>query len=122
MLLDGLSVISYNQEELTETTDFSIDLIEKTKGKYINWIDFNGIKDKESVEKIGNDLGIHSLIIEDILDTNQMVKMDNYDDCLFLVLKMLKYDDKTLNITTEHISIVLTEHILISFQARLFPF
>jgi magnesium transporter len=114
--MNDVSIISYNEDEIIETTEFSTNLTLKTKGKYINWIDFNGIKDIESIEKIGKAIGIHHLIIEDVLNTNQMVKMDNYDDCLFLVLKMLKYDDNSLNITAEHISIVLKDNILISFH------
>ena len=84
----------------------------------VNWIDVPGLSDREGISGLGRFFAIHPLIVEDILNVNQMVKMDHYDDCLFLVLKMLEYDSASGSITTEHVSLVLKGGCVLSFQER----
>jgi magnesium transporter len=84
----------------------------------IHWIEVPNLGDRESIEEILKSAGIHHLIIEDILNPGQMVKMDIYDDCLFIVLKMLGYNRGETNITTEHVSIVLRDNQVISFEEQ----
>ena len=44
------------------------------------------------LEKLGSCYGIHPLVLEDIL-TDQRPKIEDYDDYIFIVLKMLYYDE-----------------------------
>jgi magnesium transporter len=105
--------ISYNQNGLKQISTFDPQELENNN---INWIDVNNLNDSHNIEQLCSSFGIHRLITEDILNTNQMVKLDNYDDCLFIVLKMIDYDMTTTNITTEHVSIFLRGNTVISFQ------
>ena len=82
----------------------------------VNWIDISGLEHRDTIVQTGRRFGVHHLIIEDILNTAQMVKMDNYDDCLFFVLKMLDYNKEDNSITSEHVSIVLKGNAILSFQ------
>lgn len=105
--------ISYNQSGFKQNSSFNPQELECGN---INWIDVNNFEDSQNIEQLCNCFGVHRLIIQDILNTNQMVKLDNYDDCLFIVLKMIDYDATTTNIATEHISIYLSGNTVISFQ------
>lgn len=82
----------------------------------IHWIDVPSLNNVDGIKSLGKAAGIHHLIVEDILNTNQMVKMDNYDDCLFIVLKMLNYNSGEVDITTSHIGIVLRDRLVYSFH------
>lgn len=84
--------------------------------KLVNWVDVGSLSNRAGIQNFGRQMGIHPLIIEDILNVNQMVKIDDYDDCLFLVLKMIHYDTQSSSITTEHVSIVLKSGVVVSFQ------
>jgi magnesium transporter len=57
--------------------------------------------------------------MEDIMNTDQRPKMEDYTDYLYIVLKMLYYDDEENKITTEQISLIIAPHIVISFQEGL---
>jgi len=83
--------------------------------KPITWININGLNHTEAIEKIGNYCKLHPLILEDIANTHQRPKIDEYDNYLFVVLKMLYFnEDEKLSI--EHISLVLGDGYVISFQ------
>ncbi len=81
----------------------------------VTWININGLSRTEAIEKIGLHYKLHPLILEDIANTQQRPKIDEYDEYLFVVLKMLYFDqDEKLSI--EHISFVLGKNYVITFQ------
>ncbi|WP_378178551.1 magnesium/cobalt transporter CorA [Aquimarina sp. SS2-1] len=81
----------------------------------VTWINVNGINHTEAIEKIGDHYKLHPLILEDIANTQQRPKIDEYDGYLFVVLKMLYFNqDEDLEI--EHISFVLGPNYVITFQ------
>jgi magnesium transporter len=88
---------------------------EKIIPSSINWIDVDKA-DKNLVEETASLFNIHPLITEDILDTDHLPKFEAFEDHIFLSLKMLRLDKTTSEISTEHLNIVLTDHVLITFQ------
>lgn len=80
------------------------------------WVDVPDLSRKDDITALCKMGDLHHLMVEDILDTNQMVKLDNYDDCLFLVLKMLDFNRGSSDITTGHVSLVLKGRCVFSFQ------
>ena len=84
----------------------------------VTWINIDGLHDIEIIEKIGKHFGLHPLLLEDILNTEQRPKMEDHEDYLFIVLKMLYYDEEKHDITAEQVSIILGSNFVISFQER----
>ncbi|HUV80617.1 MAG TPA: magnesium/cobalt transporter CorA [Candidatus Bathyarchaeia archaeon] len=84
----------------------------------VSWINIAGIHQVEIMEKIGNHFGIHPLAIEDILNTGHRPKMDDMDDYLFIVLKMLNYNEEDDEIDAEQVSIIIGQNFVISFQEK----
>jgi len=68
------------------------------------------------IEKIGNHFNIHPLILEDIVNTGQRPKMEDFIDYIFIVLKMLYYDEKENETKAEQVSLILGSNFVISFQ------
>lgn len=60
----------------------------------VTWVNVHGVHEVEVLEKFGNCFGLHPLVMEDILNTDQRPKIENYGEDLFIVLKMLSYDEK----------------------------
>ena len=84
----------------------------------VNWINIDGIHDTELIEKIGEHLKLHPLLLEDIMDTHQRPKMEDYGDYIFIVLKMLYYNTKQDELEIEQVSLVLGSNYVISFQEK----
>jgi magnesium transporter len=84
----------------------------------INWLDVDGIHEVGVIEKIGKLYHLHSLLLEDIVNTEHKPKLEIFDKGhLFLTLKMLHIESESpIDISTEHISFVLGENFLLSFQ------
>ncbi|PTM00839.1 MAG: magnesium and cobalt transport protein CorA, partial [Bacteroidetes bacterium] len=81
----------------------------------VTWININGLHYVDEIERIGVQYGLHPLVLEDIVNTSQRPKIDEYDDYLFVVLKMLYYD-KDENIAIEQVSLVLGKNYVLTFQ------
>jgi len=82
----------------------------------VSWINVNGLHEADLVDAIGKRLDLHPLLLEDILNTGQRPKMEDYSRYVFVVLKMLAYDEQTHNVEVEQVSIVLGETFVVSFQ------
>jgi magnesium transporter len=82
----------------------------------VTWINIDGIHDVEVIEKIGKHFNLHPLLMEDIANTDQRPKMEDFCDHIFVVLRMLEYDEVKKNIKSEQISLVIGSNFLISFQ------
>ena len=84
----------------------------------ITWINIDGLHEVGIIEKIGKHFSIHPLILEDILHTGQRPKMEDFEDHIFLVVKMFYYDEKDNEIKMEQVSLLLGSNFVISFQER----
>ncbi len=88
------------------------------KESTVTWVDVYGVHEVEVLEKLGNCFGLHPLIMEDILNTDQRPKIENYGEDLFIVLKILSYDEKKGEIMAEQVSFVLRANAVLSFTER----
>ncbi|MDO6811736.1 magnesium/cobalt transporter CorA [Tenacibaculum soleae] len=116
-----------NTQLFINTFDYTKDSLEEKKINKIEacfsyketdtttWININGLNNSESIQKIGNHYKLHPLILEDIVNINQRPKIDEYDDYIFVVFKMLYYDTNQ-HLKVEHISIILGDKYVLSFQ------
>jgi magnesium transporter len=78
----------------------------------------DGLHQVEILEKLGECYGLHPLVLEDILNTDQRPKMEDYGEYIYIVLKALDYNDKSNEIETEQISLILGSNFVFSFQER----
>src|SRR3989338_2539766 len=101
------------QEKVVESVEESFPYKDKPT---MTWINIDGIHDIEIVRKIQDHFEIHPLVLEDIVNTSQRAKIDDYGDYIYIVLRMLQYDEKTDAIVSEQISMVLAKNFVISFQ------
>jgi magnesium transporter len=84
----------------------------------VTWVNVQGVHEVEILEKFGNCFGLHPLLLEDILNTDQRPKIENYGEDLFIVLKMLFYDETKEEIAAEQVSLVLRANVVLSFTEK----
>mgnify|MGYP003564631913 CR=1 FL=1 len=83
-----------------------------------SWINVDGINDTELVAEIGKIFDLHPLVLEDIVNPRQRIKIEVYDDYIFIVLKMITYSDESESFEKENVSLILGKQYLISFQEK----
>jgi magnesium transporter len=114
-----ISLIDYDDKNM-ETKDLSA-IDEAFPFKHlptVTWLNIYGLHETRILEKIGEEYGIHPLVLEDILHTDQRPKVEFYEDYVFIVFKMLSYDKSSEEIQAEQISLILGENYVITFQER----
>ena len=113
-----ISVISYDETSYTErTVEKPSEIIEDLRSPDTTWVNVDGL-DAEDIVEIGTQMGFHPLIQEDIVNTLQRPKVEEYKDHVFFVLKMITYNEKTEEVEIEQVSIILGNHYIVSFQEK----
>lgn len=114
-----INIIDYNEEHFQEKEVKSTGECFPYKDKStITWINIDGVHEIKVIEEIGKLFNLHSLILEDIVDTDQRPKIKDFRDYIFIILKMLYCDKKSNEMKVEQVSLILGKNYVISFQER----
>lgn len=113
-----INVYCYNSDELDELeTENILEAIKFTK-KYIDrfhWIDIKGLGSQDVLNTIQKEYNINSLVMEDIVNTDQRPKCEEYKSYLFVVSRMMELD-RGLVLNNEQLSFICFHNLLITFQ------
>jgi magnesium transporter len=89
-----ITVIDYDEYHYHEAEIKNVEECFDFKGKpTVTWINIDGLHQVDILEKLGFCYGIHPLVLEDIL-TDQRPKVEDYENYIFIVLKMLYYNEE----------------------------
>jgi len=114
-----LSVINYDAVNFQEKEVNNVEEAFSFRNKAsVTWLNIDGVHQPEIIEQVGKSFGLHPLVAEDIASTGQRPKMEDFDDYIFVVLRMLRFDEEENETKTEQISIVLGRDFVVSFQER----
>lgn len=82
------------------------------------WLNMHGVHDAALVKQVGDLFQLHPLVLEDILNTEQRPKIDEFDEYLFLETRLFYYHAETMSTSSEQVSLVLGHNFLLTFQER----
>lgn len=108
--------IAYNLEGHTEKEFIKIENVPLNDPERNQWYNITGLDAIAFMESAQERLHIDPLAMEDVMNTGQRAKYEEFDDFAFLTLKMLQFDEKTLRVTSEQVSFIIRESMLITFQ------
>jgi len=112
-----LRLINYNAACFEEKESEEIEEIINSAGKQgITWINIDGLQKIDVIEQIGKRFNLHPLTLEDIANTEQRPKMEDFESYLYIVLRMLQYNQQENEVVSEQISLILGANWVISFQ------
>ncbi|KAA1259208.1 Magnesium transport protein CorA [Rubripirellula obstinata] len=115
--------IHYHLGGCDEADVVDIDNLHETfKPDTVTWVDVQGFGDRKVMQKIGKVFGLHSLLLEDIVNVPQRPKTEPYGDQLLMVVRMVQLekneDTRSVGVDMEQISIVLAKNYVITFQEK----
>ena len=108
---DGTQLKEDELKEIAQGAEFK-------RTNTVTWINVDGLHDLSLMKEIGDTFEMHPLLMEAILNTGQRPKLEEFDNCLFLVLKMLRFDNEKQMIVSEQLSMVLGDTFLLTFQEQ----
>jgi len=113
-----ITVIDYTDAALQER---EIERVEDCYGfrdtETVTWLNVNGVHDVDVIRQLCDHFGIHPLVQEDIVNTTQRPKLEEFDDYVYIVLRMLSREPGG-ELQSEQVSVVLARNVVISFQER----
>jgi len=115
-----ITLIDYDVDHVSEKEIASIeDCLAYRDTKTVTWVNVEGVHDVSVIARIGECLGLHSLLLEDVMNTEQRPKLEEYDDYLYIVARMLYErpadDEDTMEIDSEQVSFIVGSRILVTF-------
>ena len=114
-----IRLIDYSEDHIEEKTLSDItDTFSCKETSSVSWINIDGLHEVSLFEKLGKQFNFHPLILEDVLNTGQRPKMDDLETYIFLVMKMISYNEVEEDLVIEQLSIILTPNGLFTFQER----
>ena len=114
-----ISSFNYNETRFEENTHSTVaEALECRDNELNTWINIDGLHDTTVVEQLGTHFGIHPLVLEDIVSTTQRPKIEFYDDHVYVVMKMITFDDEEDDVVSEQVSMVLGHDYVLSFQEK----
>jgi len=112
-----IRILDYDEQGVREKNDALLnECVPFRDTDSVTWIDIEGLQDIKLLDSLGSCYGLHPLILEDILNTDQRPKSDDMESYIYIVLKMLDVDPASLEIISEQVSIVFGRNYVISLQ------
>ena len=115
-----ISVVDYDESTVDEyeVEDIQRQCVTLKEKPTVTWINVDGLHETEKLKALGDCFGLHPLVLEDILNTDQRPKMEDYGDYLYLVFKMIHCKAESSVVLQEQISLILGDTFVISFQEQ----
>lgn len=114
--ITDVDIINFSKETYHKIETQNVEDAFHFKGNnQVTWINVNGLNNTSEIEKLGSHYELHPLTLEDIVNTTHRPKLDEFDDYLFVILKML-YFNKESELIYEHVSLVVGKDYVLTFQ------
>ena len=108
--------IQYTSAKLNDETLNSVaEIVSSGSQSGVLWVDVVGVGNGEIIEQLGQRFKLHPLALEDVVNTHQRSKCDDYDERIYFVVRMLKNGD---SLDSEQVSLFLGSNFVISIQER----
>ena len=114
-----ISAITYDEDKSSEKEIAPLTEIPGVNPSEVIWINVDGIHRTDIIEQIGKNFRLHPLVMEDIVNSTQRPKVEDFENYLLIVVKMM-YENTLIpdEIQSEQVSLVLGKGCVISFQER----
>jgi len=115
-----INLVDYNTESFEARSVESITELLPYKNKdTVTWVNIEGIHDVTLIEALGQSFAIHPLVLEDIMNTHQRPKVEEYVDALYIVIKRPMFDREALSVDYEQISMLVLDGIVFTFREHI---
>ncbi len=111
----SVTLFNYAGTQCEEQVVTDVTALRLPADETVTWVNVGGVHKVDVLEAFGKCFGLHPLLLEDIANTDQRPKLDDYETYLFLVMKMLM-PSQNGDIMVEQVSFVLGRNYVLSFQ------
>jgi len=114
-----MRAMDFNLEDVAEleirTTE---ELLALKKSKKLSWLNVDGLDNVDLMENLARLYQIEQNVLSEVMNPSSPPKIQEFENGLFVTIKMLQYNETEDTLTIENLSIIIQENILISFQEK----
>lgn len=113
----ALDLFTYDEHHLTRRKEVSVEQVADARGSArVVWVNINGLGDADVIRAIGSIFSLHDLALEDVVNVHQRAKVEEFEQYLFVVARMVSKNHDRLE--TEQLSMFIGQNFLVTFQER----
>ena len=110
----AIRVIAFGEHDFVERPVENVAELDELRNRFaVIWVDVEGLGDTAAVAALGDAFGLHLLALEDVLNTHQRAKVDEYGDHLFITARMVRLGER---LESEQLSLFVGPGFVLSFQ------
>jgi len=114
-----LRAMNFDMEDVHEMEVQSTkELLDFQKSKALSWLNIDGLHNEKSMEELAQVYKLENNILSDVMNPSIRPKVQEFENCIFITIKMLQYNEKSEKLSAENLSLILTDSTLISFQEQ----
>lgn len=115
-----MTVLDYDEKQCEEKEVESVESLFKFRdSSTVSWINIDGLHEVDPIERLGSHFGIHPLVLEDVVNTEQRPKLEDMGDYIFIVLKMMSFNKVENRVEAEQVSLIIGKNYVLTFQERI---
>jgi magnesium transporter len=115
----SVHLLEYSEEVFREETlEAGADFVEIASRDPVTWVNVDGLSDLEIIRSMGEPFDLHPLVLEDVVNTGQRPKLEEYEEYFFVILRMLTLAGDSVGVRSEQVGIVFGQGFVLSFQER----
>lgn len=110
-------LIDYNEEQaMRMEVTVPEDCIPYLDTESVSWVDVKGLGSEDVLQRLGRVFSLHPLMLEDIVNVPQRPKVEDYENQLLIIARMVTLDNSGENFVSEQVSLILGRHYLLTVQ------
>lgn len=82
----------------------------------ITWVDVQGLGNRDILQSLGKVFDLHPLVLEDVVNMAERPKIEDFDDQLLIIARMVVPKERTCGFYSEQVSLVLGKNYLLTVQ------
>ncbi|MBD6615575.1 magnesium/cobalt transporter CorA [Komarekiella sp. 'clone 1'] len=82
----------------------------------VSWVDVQGLGSQDILQRLGQVFDLHPLVLEDVVNVPERPKVEDYEDQLLFIARMVVPKERTCGFYSEQVSLILGKHYLLTVQ------
>ena len=82
----------------------------------VSWIDVRGLGNEDILQRLGQVFELHPLVLEDVVNVPERPKVEEYEDYLVIIARMVTPRRRSVGFHSEQVSFILSKYYLLSVQ------
>lgn len=103
-------------EAISKEVETPEDCIPYLDTESVSWVDVRGLGSEDILQRLGQVFELHPLVLEDIVNVPERPKVEDYEDQLVIIARMVIPKKKSHGFHSEQVSLVLGKHYLLTVQ------